>query len=260
MPAVSTNFQVMPPSSISSSTGSRVVPATSLTTTRSSLGHLVQQRGLADVRAADERDAARAADAPVPKVCAGASGSASRTASSMSPVPRPCSAETGCGSPRPSDHRYGGVGLAARAVDLVGAQHDGLAGLAQQLDDGLVGVGRADLGVDDEDDRVGGLDRELGLRGDGGVDAEDVLLPAAGVDDLEAAARPLGLVGDAVAGDAGLVLDDGLAAADDAVHQGRLADVRAADDGEDGQRAVAGLLDARPRPPRRRSPLPRRAP
>ena len=86
-------------------------------------------------------------------------------------MPRPCSAETGCGSPRPSDHSVGGVGLAALAVDLVGAQHDGLAGPAQQLDDGLVGVGGADRGVDDEDHRVGGLDRELGLRGDGGVDA-----------------------------------------------------------------------------------------
>ncbi|CAM5711636.1 hypothetical protein SVIOM342S_05728 [Streptomyces violaceorubidus] len=139
--------------------------------------------------------------------------------------------------------QVGGVRLAARAVDLVGAQHDGLAGLAQQPDDRLVGVGGTDLGVHDEDDRVGGLDGVLGLGGDGGVDAQDVLLPAAGVDDLEAAARPLGLVGDAVAGDAGLVLDDRLTAADDAVHEGRLADIGAADDGEDGQRAVPGLLD-----------------
>ncbi|CAM5712115.1 hypothetical protein SVIOM342S_00262 [Streptomyces violaceorubidus] len=122
--------------------------------------------------------------------------------------------------------QVGGVRLAARAVDLVGAQHDGLAGLAQQPDDRLVGVGGTDLGVHDEDDRVGGLDGVLGLGGDGGVDAQDVLLPAAGVDDLEAAARPLGLVGDAVAGGAaGLVLDDRLTVADDAVHEGRLADI-----------------------------------
>ena len=93
----------------------------------------------------------------------------------MSPLPRPCSEETGCGSPRPEGPQGGGVGLAALAVDLVGDEHDGLAGPAQQLDDGLVGVGGADRGVDDEDDRVGGLDGELGLRGDGGVDAEDVL-------------------------------------------------------------------------------------
>lgn len=137
----------------------------------------------------------------------------------------------------------GGVRLAALAVDLVGAEHDGLAGPAQQLDDGLVGVRGTDGGVHHEDDRVGRLDRVLRLGGDGGVQAEDVLLPAAGVDDLEAAARPLRLVGDAVAGDARLVLDDGLAAADDPVHQGRLADVRAADDGEDGERSVTGLTE-----------------
>lgn len=138
---------------------------------------------------------------------------------------------------------HGGVGLGGGAVDLVGREHDGLPRAAQQLHDGLVRVGGADGGVHDEDDRVGGLDGELGLGGDGGVDTEDVLLPAAGVDDLEAAACPLGLVGDPVTGDPGLVLDDGLTAADEAVHQGRLADVRTADDGENGQRAVAGLLD-----------------
>ncbi|GAA3101927.1 hypothetical protein GCM10017687_11310 [Streptomyces echinatus] len=72
--------------------------------------------------------------------------------------------------------QVGRVRLAAQAVDLVGAQHDRLAGLAQQPYDGLVGVGRADLGVHDEDDGVGGLDRVLGLRGHRGVDTEDVLL------------------------------------------------------------------------------------
>lgn len=60
---------------------------------------------------------------------------------------------------------------------------------------------------------------------------------------LKRRTRPLGLVRHAVAGDAGLVLDDRLAAADDAVHQGRLADIRAADDGEDRKRAVSGRLD-----------------
>ncbi len=137
----------------------------------------------------------------------------------------------------------GGVRLTAGAVDLVGTQHHGLAGLAQQSYDGLVGVRGAHLGVDDEDHGVGGLDGELGLRGHGGVDAEDVLLPAAGVDDLEAAARPLGLVGHTVTGDAGLVLDDRLAPPDDPVDQGRLADVRASDDRQDRQRPVPGLLD-----------------
>jgi len=136
-----------------------------------------------------------------------------------------------------------GVRLAALAVHLVRAQHDGLPGLAQQPDDGLVGVRRADLGVHDEDDGVGRLDRVLGLRGHRRVDAEDVLLPAAGVDDLETPPGPLGLIGDAVAGHPRLVLDDGLAAADDPVDERRLADVRPPDHGQHRQRPVPGLLD-----------------
>ncbi len=70
----------------------------------------------------------------------------------------------------------------ARVVDLVGDQEDGLAALAQQLDDVLVGRGRADHGVDDEQHDVAQVDRDLGLRGDGGVDAARVGLPPAGVD------------------------------------------------------------------------------
>ena len=241
MPAVSTNFQVIPPSSMSSSTGSRVVPDCVVDDDPVLLGDLVQERGLADVRAADEGDAARAAHRGAEALrrglgqrledlveqVAGAAAVQRRDRERLAEAERP---------------QGRGVGLAGHAVDLVGGEHDGLAGPAQQPDDGLVGVGGAHGRVDDEDHRVGGLDGVLGLGGDGGVEAEDVLLPAAGVDDLEAAARPLGLVGDAVTGDAGLVLDDGLAAADDAVHQGRLADVRAADDGEGRKRAVAGLV------------------
>ncbi len=205
-------------------------------------GHLVEQRGLADVGAADQGDAARAADGGAEGLCRGLG---ERLQHLVQHVAGAAAVQRGDGVRLPQTQRpqVGGVGLAARAVDLVGAQHDRLAGLAQQPYDGLVGVGGADLGVHDEHHRVGGLDGVLGLRGHGRVDAEDVLLPAAGVDDLEAAARPLGLVGDAVTGDTGLVLDDGLAAADDPVHQGRLADIGAADDGEDGQRAVPGLLD-----------------
>ena len=60
--------------------------------------------------------------------------------------------------------------------------------------------------------------------------------PAAGVDDDERAAVPVGLEHLAVAGDAGLLLDDRVAPADEAVDQRRLADVGAADDGDDGER------------------------
>ena len=59
--------------------------------------------------------------------------------------------------------------------------------------------------------------------------------PAAGVDHHELPAVPVRVVGDPVPGHSGHVLDHGLAAADDPVDQRRLADVGAADDGDDGQ-------------------------
>lgn len=107
----------------------------------------------------------------------------------------------------------------------------------------LVGRGRADVRVDDEDHRVGQVDRDLGLHGDGGVDAAGVGLPAAGVDDGEGAVDPLRPVRDAVAGHSRGVLDDGLAAPEDAVDQRRLAYVGAADDRHDREgREVADLV------------------
>ena len=144
----------------------------------------------------------------------------------------------GPGLAEPEVPEGGGVGLGALVVDLVGDEHDRLARPAQQLDDGLVVVGGADGGVDDEHHDVGEVDGDLGLLGDPQVDAGGVDLPAAGVDEGEPATGPLAVVGHAVAGHAGDVLDDGLAAAEDAVDQGGLADVRAADHGDDGQRAV----------------------
>jgi hypothetical protein len=62
------------------------------------------------------------------------------------------------------EHR--GVGLRALVVDLVGDQDDRLAGPAEHLDDGLVGVGRPDRDVHDEQHRVGRRDGDLGLGGD----------------------------------------------------------------------------------------------
>ena len=108
---------------------------------------------------------------------------------------------------------------------------------AQDLDHRLVGVGDADGGVDDEQHGVGQRHRHLGLGGDALRQAAGVGVPAAGVDDGEGAAVPVGVVGDPVAGDAGDVLHDRLAASDDPVDQRRLADVGAPHDGEDRQRA-----------------------
>src|SRR5215469_15534487 len=102
MPAVSTNRQVLPPRSISSSTGSRVVPATASTSTRSVPASLLSRLDLPTL--GRPISATRRGPPSTASRSAGASGSALSTASSRSPLPRPCSALTAIGSPSPSDH------------------------------------------------------------------------------------------------------------------------------------------------------------
>src|SRR5699024_2423800 len=89
----------------------------------------------------------------------------------------------------------------------------------------------ADVRVDHEHHHVGQGDRDLGLFGDAVGDALDPVLPATGVDQPEVATGPLGLVEHPVAGHPGGALDHGLAASQDAVDQGGLADVGTTDDG-----------------------------
>ena len=89
----------------------------------------------------------------------------------------------------PEAPQRGGLRLLPDVVDLVGDQDHRLPGRAQHLHDVLVGGGGAHRGVDDEQHDVGEVDGDLGLRGDGGVDAAGIGLPAAGVDDGELGAR-----------------------------------------------------------------------
>ncbi len=194
---------------------------------------LVEQRRLADVGAPDERDATR----PLGERDAVRRLGGQRGHGGIEQVTRPAAVQRRdrVGLTEPEAPQRGRVGLPARSVHLVGAQHHGLLGLAQQPDHVLVGRGRADRRVDDEDHRVRERDGDLGLLGHARVDAGDVDLPAARVDEGEPAAGPLGGVADAVARHAGRVLDDGLAAPEDAVDERGLADVRTPDDGEDGQ-------------------------
>ena len=141
--------------------------------------------------------------------------------------------------------QHGRVGLRTVVVHLVRDEDDGFLRAAQQLDDGLVGVGGADRGVDHEHHGVGEFDRDLGLFGDAQVDAARVDLPPAGVDEGEPASDPLGVVRDAVTRHTRHVLDDGLTAPQDAVDERRLADVGTTDDGDDGPQvclAVAAVL------------------
>ena len=73
------------------------------------------------------------------------------------------------------------------------------------------------------------------------MDALDVRVPPAGVLDQEALAVPIREVGNPVARDARVVFHHGLAAAEEAVDQRRLAHVRAADDRDRAQRLLGRL-------------------
>ena len=123
------------------------------------------------------------------------------------------------GFAQPQVPQGGGVPLLCRRVDLVGGQDHRLAAAAQHPHHACIGLGDADLGIDDQQDGIGHLHGDLGLGGHSGVEAGHVHLPAAGVNDGEAAPGPLRRVGDPVSGDTGGVLDDGLTAAQDPVDQ-----------------------------------------
>src|SRR5260370_9887295 len=83
--------------------------------------------------------------------------------------------------------------------------------------------------------------RLCGYPGGQGLGALAGRLPAAGVQQGKRPASPGGVVGDPVPGHPGSVRDDRLPAAEDPVHQRRLADVRPADDGHD-RRGLPGSL------------------
>ena len=129
--------------------------------------------------------------------------------------------------------------LATVVVRLVGHHHDGSVDAAQPVGDGFVVVGETDAGIHHEQHHVGGLHRGLHLAADLLVQLAASRQPATGVHQQEMGAQPLRLDLLAVAGDAGAVLHDGHLMADDAVEQGALANVGAADD-DDGGQGVGG--------------------
>ena len=95
----------------------------------------------------------------------------------------------------------------------------------------------AALRVDDEDHDVGLLRGGLGLasRGFGKVIAVrhiGIRIDARRVDQAKSAATPLAQRVQAIAGNAGRVLDDREALTDEPVEEGALADVGATDDGD----------------------------
>ena len=127
------------------------------------------------------------------------------------------------------------------AVDFVDREEERAVGFAQQAGEFEVGAGEFGASVDDHDDGGGFVEGDAGLavnfrRDEIFVFGQD----AAGVDDAELAAFPLGVAVEAVAGDAGFVADDGAARAHDAVEERGLAYVGAAHDGERGNAGGGG--------------------
>ena len=127
------------------------------------------------------------------------------------------------------------------AVDFVDCEEKRPVGLAQQADQFEVGAGEFGASVDHHDDGGGFVERDARLTVDFGRD--QVFLfgqNAAGVDDAQMAAAPLGVAVEAVAGDAGFVADNGAARAHDAVEERGLADIGAAHDGDRGDAGGGG--------------------
>ena len=132
-----------------------------------------------------------------------------------------------------------------------------LAGLAQHLGEALVERRDAGAGIDHEQDDVGVADRDLGLLAHPVFEAAiaDILV-AGGVEhaEFQIAEPPLALA--AVAGDAGLVVDQRELPADQPVEQRRFADIGPADNSDgDAHADCTGWiwrLSGSRRPPERR--------
>ena len=185
---MSTKRQVLPSNSISESTGSTVVPATSCTTDRSSPASRFSSELLPTFGLPDQRHAPRTAAAGRHLGHRGQRLDA--PSSSRSATPRPCIALTGCGSPSPSDHSAAASASTRSLSTLLAARNTGLPDRCSTLGRGLVGGRRADDGVDDEDDRVRGAHRHRRLLGHQLLQALGVGLPAAGVLHDEPPAQP----------------------------------------------------------------------
>ena len=189
---------------------SRVVPATSDTTRRSSPSSLLMK---SDLPTFGRPMTATRRSSPVTSSCSG--GRIFTSSSSRSPEFLPFCAETGCGSPGAELVELVEV-RALGIVHLVGDHEPWLAGLAHQLGDARVARMHADLRVDDEQHHVGLFDGLRNLFADLDVHRNGrVLAEAAGVHEPERAAVPLGACIVTVARRAGLVAHDRGVAADD---------------------------------------------
>ena len=209
----------------------------------------VEERRLADVRPADDRDREDAVAGSFRRlflVVPASGGSAATIASSNSPDKRPCSAETAIGSPSPSLANGQISGSRRVVVDLVdGHDHRRRRRVAAparpRASSSVTPTVTSTTSTITSADAIAasGLRAHLGrerrfFAGETGVARSE---PAAGVDHGEAPRLPLGVELLAVARHARLFLDDRVASPDDAVDERRLADVGSADDRDDRRRS-----------------------
>jgi hypothetical protein len=78
-------------------------------------------------------------------------------------------------------------------------------------------AGQAFFAIDDENDEIGLLDRDLDLSPNLGLERNILDLDAAGIDDREVFGEPIGARIKTIAGDARSFFDDGFTLPDDAV-------------------------------------------
>ncbi len=133
----------------------------------------------------------------------------------------------------PERERLQHAGLAVAALALVGDDDGVASGAARQLGEGAVRRRQPGAGVDHEQQDIGFGDGGLGLGPHAALEALGLGLFKAGrVDDAEFEMAEPAVALAAVAGDAGAVVDQRQALADEAVEERRLADIRTADNGD----------------------------
>ena len=226
-PAVSTSRNVVSPRVSTVSIVSRVVPGTSETMTRVSPSSAFRSDDLPTF--GRPRIATRIASSPT--IPSSRPGSCATTSSSRSPVPWPWRAESGTGSPSPSrwnstasrSRRGSSILFASTITGLPETRRIVASSSSPGRDPGP--------SVDDEEDEIGLADRRLRLLGDVAPERAGVgLVDAAGVDQPEGDAVPVGEQLLAVARHPGRLVHDGRPGLGEAVDERRLPDVREADD------------------------------
>ena len=199
----------------------------------------VQERRLADVRTAEDRNPDRLG----PDRDLGRAGQAPDDLVEQVAGAVAVEAGEGPGLPEPELVEHGRFAVAPRVVDLVREHDHGALLLAQDHRELLVTGRDSRPRVDDEQHKVGLIDRSECLLGDLVAERASIgLVHPTRVDETEPRARPLAEELLAIARDARGLVDDGRATLREPVDQRRLADVREADD-RDGAGDLPGCLD-----------------